>query len=63
MFGSHATRAAPAPDDGVTLLDETSAIGFAQIDGDDYLGARDRWARETGRSVLEALGQVGGQPA
>ncbi|WP_242623908.1 DUF1963 domain-containing protein [Micromonospora kangleipakensis] len=63
VFGSDATRAAPVPDDGVTLLDETSAIGFVQIEGDDYLGARGRWARETGRSGPEVLGQLGGRPA
>ncbi|WP_245736527.1 DUF1963 domain-containing protein [Micromonospora pattaloongensis] len=63
VFGSDATRAALVPDEGVTMLDETSAIGFAQIEGDDYLGARDRWAGESGRSVLDVLGQVGGRPA
>ena len=44
------------PDDGITLLDETSAIGFQQIEADDYLEAPERWARETSRSVLEVLG-------
>lgn len=62
-FGADALQGAAVPDDGVTLLDETSAIDFEQVEADDYLHARDLWSRTTGRSVREVLGQVGGQPA
>ncbi|WP_406079227.1 hypothetical protein [Micromonospora sp. NBC_00858] len=51
IFGSDATPVASLPDEGVTMLDETSAIRFLQVEGDDYLEARDRWSGETGRSV------------
>ena len=46
----------PVPDDGVTVLEETSAVDFVQVGTDDYLEAREQWARESSRSVLEVLG-------
>ncbi|WP_203924585.1 DUF1963 domain-containing protein [Rugosimonospora africana] len=63
VFGSDATDVVSVPDDGVCLLEETSAVDFVQVQTDDYLEARERWARDTGRSVLDVLGQVRGLPA
>ena len=63
LFGPDATDTGPVPDDGVILLKETSAVDLVQVQTDDYLEAREQWARESSRSVFEVLGQVGGQPA
>jgi hypothetical protein len=63
LFGADATHIPDAPDDGVALLDETSAIRFDELDVENYLEAPERWHRQTGRPVPEVLGQVGGRPA
>lgn len=63
LFGPDATDTVPVvPDGGVTVLEETSAVDFVQVQTDDYLAACEQWAPESSRSVLEVLGQVGGQP-
>jgi hypothetical protein len=62
VFGPDATEPALVPDDGITLLDETSAIDFEHIETDDYLKARERWAQATSPSVLE-VGGSGRRPA
>lgn len=63
VFLADTTATPVPPGDGVTLLDETSAIGFQQIDVEDYLGASEQWCERSGRPALEVLGQVGGRPA
>ncbi|BCB88698.1 hypothetical protein Psuf_060110 [Phytohabitans suffuscus] len=63
VFGADATKPAAVPADGITLLDETSAIEFERVEADDYLQAREGWAQVTSRSALEVLGQAGGQVA
>jgi hypothetical protein len=63
VFGDDAVHTPAVPGDGVTLLGETSAVLFDEVDAGTYLDARQRWHRETGRRVLDVLGQVGGQPA
>jgi hypothetical protein len=63
VFGPDATELHGVPDEGVTLLDEASAVSFEQADGGDYLQAREDWAGKSGRPVREVLGHVGGQPA
>lgn len=63
VFGPDATETVAVPDEGVTLLSETAAVDLVRVESDDYFAARESWSRETGRSVREVLGHIGGQPA
>jgi hypothetical protein len=63
VFGTDVVGTAAVPEEDVTLLAETAAVGFVTVESDDYLDACERWSRETVRSVREVLGHVGGRPA
>jgi hypothetical protein len=63
VFGADAVLIPSVPSDGVTMLEETSAVQFEEVDVEDYLDAAEQWSRQTGRGVPEVLGQVGGEPA
>jgi hypothetical protein len=60
--GADAVEAAVVPGEGITRLAGTSGFAFVTIESDECFEMRERWSEETGRSVLEALGQAGGQP-
>ncbi|WP_246607598.1 DUF1963 domain-containing protein [Paractinoplanes toevensis] len=63
IFLADVTGTLPPPGDGVTLLDETCAVDFEQVDVEDYLDAPEQWCERSGRSAREVLGQIGGRPA
>lgn len=63
LFGMDATATPTVPRDGVTMLDETCAVRFEDVDVEDYQDAPDQWSAQTGRESLEVLGKVGGEPA
>lgn len=63
VFGADATLTPAVPSDGVTMLEETSAVRFEEVDVEDYLDAAQHRSRQTGRDVADVLGQVCGEPA
>lgn len=60
LFESDTAHTPVPPDDGETLLGGASAVACAELDGEDYPEAGERWHQ---RSDREVLGQLGGRPA
>lgn len=57
-----AVTAVAAPQEGEILLGAVPAIGYAEVDRDDYAESAGAWAHAHGGRSREVLGQLGGTP-